>query len=79
MPEQIAQKSCGFSILRIIQSLTGHDPVQPALTDPVLSRVFCYVTSRGAFQPQQICDSVTHLLKGENTYEIHKKCWTTEL
>ena len=37
------------------------------------------MTSRGAFQPQQICDSVIHLLKGQKNYDVHKKCWTTEL
>lgn len=30
----VAEKGCGVSILRDIQSLTGHYPGQPALGDP---------------------------------------------
>lgn len=40
------------------QNLTGDFPEQPSPADPVLSRVFFQMTSKDAFQPQQICDSV---------------------
>jgi len=36
--EQVAQIGYGISICGDIQNLTGHSPVQLALTDPALSR-----------------------------------------
>lgn len=41
IPVQISQRGCGVFVFQVIQNLTGHDPEQPPLADPVLRRVFC--------------------------------------
>lgn len=35
--EQVTQRGYGVSTLREIQNLTGHNPEEPALSDPALS------------------------------------------
>lgn len=36
--EQVLQRSCGVSIPRHVQNLSGHGPEHPAVGEPALSR-----------------------------------------
>ena len=54
---QVAQGGCGDSILRDIQKTFGHGPGQ--LSPGGLAWGLDQMTSRGTFQPQPSCDSVT--------------------
>lgn len=66
---QVAQEGYRLSILGDIQKTSGHGPGQPALGSPA------WVISKGPFQPQLFCDSVTQSLtnlyrtKSDKLYE----------
>lgn len=43
-----------MSIPGAVQTLTGHEPVQPVLNDLGLSEGFSYMVLRSPFQPKQL-------------------------
>lgn len=43
-----------MSILGTVQTLTGHEPVQPVLNDLALSQGFSYMILRSPFQAEQL-------------------------
>lgn len=54
--EQVTQRYYGVLIFGDIQNLVGHDPQQPALVDPVLSRVMDHTIYRVASWVQAVCE-----------------------
>lgn len=63
---QVAQRGYGVSILADIQSPTGRGPENPAVAGPALSRGLDQTTSRGAFPPQPVWDSLNIKHKDSN-------------
>lgn len=43
-----------MSILGVVQTLPGHEPVQPVLNDLALGQGFSYIILRSPFQPKQL-------------------------
>ena len=62
IPEQVAPRGCGVSVLGDIKNPTGHGPGQPALVDPTLSRGLDWTVSRDAFEPQLLCHPVNRIV-----------------